>query len=337
MEKTLKGIVVLLTSCLISFSFSGGAAAADPQYVLRYAGNLPTNHHVSQSMYLFSKLVAEKTNGRVKIEVFPAAQLFADKDMGRAIPEGSIDIGTNALDWWTGIVPAALVSGLPLFYNDRAHHIRFEDSSGGDILKKEVETKGVKFINWLWTVEGDYFCTKKPILKGDDFKGLKIRGFGEMQSEALRALGATPVFMGGGEVYMALQRGTIDATSAGVSNLIERKQYEVTKYITYVPGFVFVTQWVLINKKKWDSLPADLQKTILEAGQEAQKWDREEEVKDKLKSLEFLKKRGQEPSDLPFAELEKIRNSARPAVLDYFLKRTGDQGKKLIEEAEKVR
>lgn len=337
MENHSRKSIMFLGIFLVAIFFSEGISVADPQYVFRYAGNLPVNHNVSQSMYLFAKLVGEKTGGRAKVEVFPAAQLFSDKDMASAIPEGALDIGTNPLESWTGLVPAALVSGLSLFYKDRPHHIRFEDTAGGEILKQELEKKGIKFINWLWTVEGGYFCTRKPIAKAEDFKGLKIRTHGEMPSEAVKSLGAIPVFMGGGEVYLALQRGTVDGTNAGASNLVERKFYEVTKYITYVPGFQFVTQGVLMNRKKWESIPADVQKAILEAGQETQKWNRDEEAKDEIGAREFLKKRGQEPSTLSSSEIEKMRNTAKPMVLDYCLKRTGDLGKKMIEEVEKVR
>jgi len=330
-------VVVLVCVFLATALFSGNVCGADPQFTLRYAGNLPVNHNVSQSMELFAKLVADKTGGLVKIEVFPAAQLFSDKDMAKAIPEGALDIGTNPLESWTGLVPAALVSGLSLYYKDRAHHIRFEDAAGGELLKQELEKKGMKFINWLWTVEGGYFCTNKPISKAEDFKGLKIRTHGEMPSEAVKAVGATPVFMGGGEVYLALQRGTVDGTNAGASNLVERKFYEVTKYITYVPGFQFVTQGVLMNRKKWDSIPADLQKAILAAGQETQKWNRDAEAKDELTAVEFLKQRGQAPSTLAAQEIEKMKTAAKPPVVDYCLKRTGDLGKKMLEEVERVR
>jgi tripartite ATP-independent transporter DctP family solute receptor len=310
---------------------------ADPQYTLRYAGVLPVNHNVTQAQQLFAKLVNEKSGGRVKIEVFPAGQLFSDKDMSKAIPEGALDMGTTTLALWTGLVPAAQVSDLTLFFKDRDHHIRFEDSAGGEILKKEVEKKGVKFINWLWTIEGADFCTNKPIRKAEDFKGLRIRSHGEIVSEALRAMGAVPVFLGAGEVYMAIQRGTIDGTIGGHSNIISRKFYEVSKHITYIPGFQFITYWVLVNKKKWDSLPPDIQKIILEAGQEAQRWNREQEAKDAVAALEILKSKGREPYALPDKEVEKIRQAARPTVINYFLKDTGDLGKRLITEADKIR
>ena len=331
-------LTVLTVFCFaMGLSLPAGGNAAGPQYVLRYAGVLPVNHNVTQAQQYFAKMVHEKSGGRVKIEVFPAGQLFADKDMPKAIPEGALDMGTTTLALWTGLVPAAQVSDLTLFFKDRDHHIRFEDSAGGEILKKEVEKRGVKFINWLWTIEGGDFCTNKPIRKAEDFKGLRIRSHGEVVSVALRAMGAVPVFLGAAEVYMAIQRGTIDGTIGGASNIISRKFYEVSKHITYIPGFQFITYWVLVNQKKWDSLPPDIQKIILEAGQEAQRWNREQEGKDAVAAIEVLKSKGRAPYVLPEQEVEKIRQTARPAVVNYFLKDTGDLGKKLITEVDKTR
>jgi tripartite ATP-independent transporter DctP family solute receptor len=314
-----------------------GSDAADPQYVIRYASIMPVNHHITQSQYNFAKLINEKSGGRVKVEVFPSGQLFSDKDMVKAIPEGALDVGAVTLALFTGLVPAAQVSDLTMFFKDRDHHIRFEDSAGGEILKKEVEKKGVKFINWLWTAEGTVFCTNKPIRKMEDLKGLRIRSHGEVVSEALKAMGAVPVFLGGGEVYMGIQRGTIDGTIGGFSNIVSRKFYEVSKHITIIPGFQFVTYWVLANKNKWESLPPDIQKIILEAGQEAQRWDRNEEIQDAITGEEFLKSKKITPYTLPEQEVEKIRQAVRPAVMNYFLKDTGDIGKRLISEADKVR
>lgn len=328
----------LFVICFVAgLSLPSSTGAVTPQYVLRYAGVLPVNHNVTQAQQYFAKLVNEKSSGRVKIEVFPAGQLFSDKDMPKAIPEGALDMGTTTLAIWTGLVPAAQVSDLTLFFKDREHHIRFEDSAGGELLKKEVERKGVKFINWLWTIEGASFCTNKPIRKTEDLAKLRIRSHGEIVSEALRAIGAVPVFLGAAEVYMAIQRGTIDGTIGGPSNIVSRKFYEVSKYITNIPGFQYITYWVLVNKKIWDSLPPDIQKIILESGQEAQKWNREQEAKDAVAAVEILKGKGKEPYTLPDKEVEKIRQTARPAVINYFLKDTGDLGKKLIAEADKVR
>ena len=337
MKRIFLKMIIGVSVCLLSLGYSDRIIAAEPQYILQYAGTLPIKHNVSQSMYYFAKLVNEKTNGKAKVEVFPAGQLFSDKDMIKTIPEGALDMGSTNLAMWSGIVPAALASELILFFNDRAHHIRFEDSPGGEILKKEVETKGVKFINWLWTIGGGYFYTNKPFNKLDDIKGLRIRSHGEIESQAVKILGATPTFLGAAEVYMALQRGTIDGTIGGASHGVTRKYYEVAKYVTNVQGFQFVTQWVLMNRKKWDSLPADIQNGILEAGRETQKWNREEEAIDEIKACESLKKMGKEPSILPSPELEKMRNLVRSEGTNYLLKRAGDLGRQLIKEIENTR
>lgn len=171
--------------------------------ILRFAGHHPINHHCTRGMELYAKLVMEKTN-KVKIEVYPASQLFSDKDLVRAVPAGAVEMGVMHTGVLSGAMPSLLFLDLPFFYKDRAHWWRVIDSKVGEMVKQDFDKRGMQFLYWM-----DYgrldFASKTPLKTLEDFKGKRIRAPGEMPVEAIRALGASPTFLGNANVYMALQ------------------------------------------------------------------------------------------------------------------------------------
>jgi len=337
MKKIGKGIMMVGVISLFILSLGvSSAEAASPEITLRFAGNLPVNHFITHSQQLYAKLVHEKTKGKVKIEVFPAGQLFSDKDMLRALPAGAVDIGQVFCPQWTGIIPLWIFWDLPLYFRDRSHWHRAADSEVGEIMKQEALDKNAGFKVLYWMHYGwAGFASKMPLRTLEDFKGKRIRGVGEIVLEGIKALGAAPTFLGGGEVYMALQRGTIDGANSGVSSFWERKYYEVTKYIS-CPDFNHGMAVVLINKKRWDSLPGDVQKMMLEAAAEAYAWTRKEAEKADTESLRLLKEKGMDIYDPPENEKNRWREACKP-LQDYYVKRAGEKGRLVLEMGEKLR
>ena len=304
------------------------------EITLRYAGNLPIGHHVTRGQELLAKLVEEKTGGKVKVQVYPAGQLFSDKDMMKAVPAGAVDMAEVTLSQWTGIVPNLLLLDLPLFFSDRGQVWRTVDGQAGELLKQDLEKAGVKLLYWMDYGMAD-FISKKPIKTLEDFKGKRIRGYGELITESIRGLGGAPTFLGAGEVYMALQRGTIDGAASGTTSFYERKLYEVTKHVTHA-DYAFVMFGVLMNLKKWNELSPDLQKIFTACSKEAEEWGRKECEKMDKESMELLKQKGMEVFVVPDKEKERWKKASVPAV-ERFLKRAGDRGKELMEMAEKAR
>ena len=140
-----------------------------------------------------------------------------------------------------------------------------------------------------------------------------------------------------GEVYLALQRGTIDGVLTSTCSVYERKFYEVVKYFTLIRCGEFQNQpAVLVNLKKYQQLPADLQKLLVDASKEAQDWGLEIALKGTDECLAKLKEGGMEIYYLP--EQEKKRwAEATKGVTTRYLERTGEKGKALMEAVEKTR
>jgi tripartite ATP-independent transporter DctP family solute receptor len=330
---TIVGFLVLLA--LVFTGYPGISQAANPEVTLRYAGDLPIGNHLTRTQEFFAKRVAEIGKGKVKIEVYPAGQLFAAKDYVKAVPAGAVDMAQSLMGQWTGLVPVFMLTDIPLFYNDWDHIWRTMDSEVGDAMKNDTDKAGFKLLFWTQDTSAG-FVSKTPLKTIDDWKGKKIRSYTELASHTIKALGGAPAFMGGGEVYMALQRGTVDGAISTLSSFYDRKYYEVVKYLT-VPSMPGPIYGGVINLKKWESLPADVKEIIVAAGKDTQDFGRKEVKKMDAESIELLKQKGMEIYFLSQAEREKWKKASVPQVEKVVLERVGERARKMMEQAEKLK
>jgi tripartite ATP-independent transporter DctP family solute receptor len=312
----------------------GISVAQKPEVTLRYAGDLPIGNWLSRAQEFFAKRADVLSKGRVKVEVYPAGQLFTAKDYPSAVPGGAVEMAQCALAQWSGLVPLITVLDLPLFFDGLPHIYRVLDSENGEVLKKEFEKTGVKQLFWMQDTSLA-FISKVPLKNLEDWRGKRIRAYSEITSHTIKSLGAAPSFLGGGEVYMALQRGTVEGAITGINATYDRKFFEVTKYVTE-PGISFAVYGVVINLKKWNDLPKDLQEALMAAGKETQEWGRKEVQKVETELLEELKKKGMDVYSLPKAEKERWRTACKP-VYDLVTGKTGEQGRKMLDLADKMR
>ena len=332
MRRTMK-LLGLMMVCLFMGGYAGVSHSAEPEITLRYAGDLPIGNHLTRGQEFFAKRVEEIGKGRVKVEVFPAGQLYTAKDYPKALPSGALDMAQCALDKWGGMVPAVTVLSLPFLFDSWSHIWRMADSKGGEAIKMEMEKANVRSLFWMQD-SSSAFAAKEPLKKLDDFRGKRIRAFDEVSAHTIEALGGTPAYLSGGEVYMALQRGTIDGGISSFTSFVDRKYFEVTKHITVTP-FMLPMYLGMMNLKKWNELPPDVQKIILTAGKETQEWGRKEIQKMDREALKVLKSK-MEVYHLPKAEQESWRKACKP-VYDLFLQKRGESGRELLELAGKAR
>ena len=238
-------------------------------------------------------------------------------------------MGLNTVGRWATIIPAMEVFDVPFVFPGYEKVDAAIDGGMGKILEEELAKKHVKVVYWADYGFVQYANNKKPIKKPEDFKGLKIRGYSELASETIKALGASPVTMGAGEVYMALQRGTIDGQSSGTSAMRDRKMYEVTKYLTITnhasPEFI-----VAMNDKSFAKMSEPQQKAFMEAAKEVRDTLRKNAKAEDLKGLEDLKAKGMEVYVVPENEIKNWQAATKP-VWDIFTKHAGEQGKKILD------
>ncbi|MFB3816354.1 MAG: TRAP transporter substrate-binding protein [Candidatus Methylomirabilales bacterium] len=310
--------------------------AAGSEITIRYAGDLPIGNHLTRTQEFFAKRVAEITKGRVRVEVYPAGQLFAAKDYVKAVPAGAVDMAQSLMGQWTGLAPIFMITDVMLLYDGWEHIWRALDSAEiGEVMKKEGEKAGIRLLFWTQDASAG-FVSKTPLKTLADWKGKKIRSYTELASYTIKALGGAPAFMGGGEVYMALQRGTVDGAISTLSSFYDRKYFEVTKHLTIpsTPGPIYGG---VMNIKRWETLPADVKEMLLAAGKDTQEFARKEVVRMDKESVEQLKQKGMDVYPLPKEEREQWKKISVPQVEKVVVDRLGDRGKRMIELAEKMR
>ena len=307
----------------------GGDKKADQKVTLKMATALPSSHPLVKAMDTLKAKANEKSKGSVTIQIYPAGQLYNDKNMNDAIISGGIDMGLNTVGRWATIVPAMDIFDVPFIFPSYEKVDKAIDSGLGEKLGAELLKKGVRPLIWADYGFVQYANNKKLVKSPADFDGLKIRGYSKYSAETIKAMGASSVTMGSSEVYMGIQRGTIDGQTSGTTAMRDRKMYEVHKYLTVTnhasPEFI-----VAINEKSYSKLNADQKKALDAAALEVRDMIRANAKAEDLKALADLKAKGMEVYEVPENELQAWRDATKP-VWDLFIKENGKFGQELID------
>jgi tripartite ATP-independent transporter DctP family solute receptor len=263
----------MLGALVMAIPLAGGAGLASAQeIVLRYATQMPARHHLTQADMRFAKTVNERTGGRVKIEIYPAGQLYKGTALVGAVRSGALDMGIIYGGAMAGMVPLIDIFDIPFVFSDYRSIQGYWNGKVGKTIRKQALDKGIRILSF--GAYGDSFAvlnSKRPLRLPADFAGLKIRGNTPMSIEALKALGAAPLRMSSSEVYAALQRGTIDGASTGLGSIVSRKWFEVSKFVSITSASYSV--WpVMIGERKWATLPADVRAVIQAAASESENY-----------------------------------------------------------------
>jgi TRAP-type C4-dicarboxylate transport system substrate-binding protein len=252
-----------LAACVLAAS---AALPAQAQTYTMKMASATINDVQHEWLKRFEAEIKPKVGDRLKVEIYPASQLGAIPRMVEGVVLGSIESFVTPTSFLVGTEPRYQVFDAIGVFNSPEHLGRV--LADPELRKRALaigESKGIKGIGIFYN-SPVVVLSKKPIEKLADFKGQKIRVFATpLQIEPMKALGATPVPMALSEVLPALQSGNIDGLLAGIPVLTAMKFFDAAKTVTEIhPGIVVST--IVVNRKWFDSLPADLQRAIEEAG-----------------------------------------------------------------------
>ncbi|MBO1000021.1 DctP family TRAP transporter solute-binding subunit [Bacillus sp. SD075] len=342
MKKWIKAITFIMVStltlaaCNTSKTQTSGASVSGEGYeeaTIRLAYNLPQDHHIAKGIEQFAKDVTEKSDGAVKVQVYPAGQLLSDKDMNQSILSGGVEMGVNSSTLWASTVPAMGIFDVPYVFKTYEEAGEALNGEFGNKLRTSMEEKGAKVLLFADYGYAQFANNKRPLKSPSDFEGLKIRSIGDIPSEMIKAYGASPVFMGGGEVYMALQRNTVDGATSGTTAMLQRKYDEVTKYLT-INNYAYLEFILAVNQDYWNGLPEKTQTLLSKTAKETEDWIRlQAKAEDELTAKQ-LKEKGMEVYVVPEEDLPEWKEAAKPAW-DAFSKNAGDLGNELLEMVDK--
>ncbi len=249
---------------------AGASPTTAPTFKLNISHHVAPDHVLTHASNRFAALVTERTKGNVTFTVHPAGQLANLRAAAEAVQLGTIDMVWADFPTLSVGLPHLGFIGLPFLFNDYAHVDKVLYGPVGEKLRKELREKlGIEAIGLGPSGFRVIATSKKPIKSAADLQGVKIRVPEiPVYIDTFKALGANPTPLPFGEVYTALQTGVVEGVEAPAEAIFLAKHQEVTKYVskTY---HIFTDVHLLMNQKKFASMPSDYQKIFLDAGKEA--------------------------------------------------------------------
>jgi len=241
----------------------GAAASSSEPYVIKFPHVVAPATPKGIMAQRFKELAEERFPGRVRVEVYPSAQLMEDTESIEALAFGEVQMIAVSLSLFDRLTPRFQVFDLPFLFPNLAAVERFQAGAVGQELKTTLADQGILGLQF-WHNGMKQLTGPRPLLEPNDARGLKFR---VMESDILQAeieaIGGSPQKMAFGEVFQALQTGTVDAQENTWSNIYSSKFYEVQPYMSE-SNHGYIGYYVAVNAKFWKSLPDDL-RTGLEA------------------------------------------------------------------------
>lgn len=267
-------------------------ALAQAPIVIKFSHVVAIDTPKGKAAERFKELAEQATKGRVKVEVYPNSTLYKDKEELEALQLGAVQMLAPSLAKFGPLgVKEFEVFDLPYIFPSKDVLYRVTEGPVGKDLFKKLESKGIIGLAY-WDNGFKVMSANKPLRTPADFRGLKMRIQSSKVLDAqMRALGANPQVMAFSEVYQALQTGVVDGTENPPSNLYTQKMHEVQKHVT-LSDHGYLGYAVIVNKKFWDGLPADIRTQLEGAMKDSTKYANAIAQQENDKALEGVKKSG---------------------------------------------
>jgi C4-dicarboxylate-binding protein DctP len=326
--------LVLAAASIAALALVGPASAQSP-IVIKFSHVVAADTPKGKAADKFKELAEKYTNGKVKVEVYPNSTLYKDKEELEALQLGAVQMLAPSNSKFGPIgIKEFEVFDLPYILPDLKTLRKVTDGPLGTRLLKLLDSKGMTGLAY-WDNGFKQMTANKKLISPADYKGLKFRIQSSKVLEAqFRALGSIPQVMAFSEVYQALQTGVVDGQENTWSNIYTQKMHEVQKYAT-VTNHGYIGYVVVVNKKFWDGLPADIRDELTKAMKEATEFGNGQSAKENDDALELIKKAGKtEIISLNQEQDEAMRKAMMPVykdvasrvgqpLIDEFLKETG--------------
>ncbi|KMN81521.1 TRAP transporter substrate-binding protein [Chromobacterium alkanivorans] len=297
---------------ILAGSLSGVACAAG-EIVIKFSHVVAQDTPKGKAAEYFKKLAEERTKGKVKVQVYPNSQLYKDKEELEALQLGAVQMLAPSLAKFGPLgVKEFEVFDLPYLFDNYDDLHKVTQGPVGQQLLGKLDSKGIKGLAF-WDNGFKHFSANKPLKSPADLKGLKMRiQSSKVLDEQMRALGALPQVMAFSEVYQALQTGVVDGTENPPSNMYTQKMHEVQKHMT-TTAHGYLGYAVIVNKRFWDGLPADVRAQLDSAMRDATKYANDIAKKENDADLAKIAKSGKTAIYNPTpAEREAFKKALLP-------------------------
>lgn len=314
MSKMSKAAVIALAGFFFLSLTAGVGSAQTPKYSLRLGHVVQPSLSWHKSAVQFSELVSTKTNGQVKVTVYPAGQLGGDREMFEGIKLGTLDMGVISVAPMGSFTSALNGLLLPFLFDDYELMLKVQLSPQMKELLGSLDEIGVKGFSVISSDFRHFANNKRPINKPEDLKGLKLRVVeAPLYVDIFKALGASVMALPYGELYTALKTGVIDGAELNFSSLYAMKLYEVVKYLS-LSTFSFPAAFVM-NQKIYQGFPPDIQKVIADSAWEVVPYNYKIQIADVKVHEKVLREKGMVMNAIP--DVTPFRKAVEPVYQKY--------------------
>jgi len=295
--------------------------------VMKNAHNAGEKHSFQDGYTSIKDHLNTVNEGEVDFQIFPASQIASEKDAIEMVKLGVIASTPANIGALGSFVPEADLFNIPFLFRDIEHFYEVVDGPVGVRIAKKIENKlDCIVLGWWFAGVRNVWNKERPIHKPEDLQGLKIRVIASsIILDGFNSFGAQATNMSFGDLYSAVQTKVLNGAECDYTDMLDMKFYEVTKYVSNTEH-LFPAVALLFSKKQYDKLPPDLQKAVLEAGQNSVAVQRRSMQQKTAEAFDQLKEKGMIFNDLdkePFQELAKELHAK-------YAEKIG--GKELIEE-----
>jgi len=309
----MKGIVsvVIMVLLVAVFEIGFSPVAIGAPVVMKLGETHPQDYPTTKGDYEFSRLVKERTNGRIVIEVFHSKQLGEEKPVIEQVQLGAIDLTRVSISVVAAFVVDLDALQLPYLYRDAAHMWKVLNGPVGEDLFKKLEAYNFVGLGWFESGSRNFY-TKKPVKTVGDLKGMKIRvQQSPLMVGMVESLGAVATPMAFGEVYSALQTGVVDGAENNWPSYLSTGHHEVAKYLI-TDEHTRVPEIILGSKKVFDKLSKEDRAIILKSAKDAvphqiKLWNDYEKVSEKT-----VREKGSTITPVSAAEKQKFMDAMKP-------------------------
>lgn len=319
----MKRLLVLVLSLVLLLSVFVSCSKKEEKAIeLSYSIFFPATHLQAQTGTEWAQEIEKRSGGKVKITVYAGETLTKAPQVYEGVVNGVSDIGMSALAYTRGRFPLLEGLDLPVGYPDGVTATKIAN----EMVKKynPAELSDVKVL-YLHGHGPGILASRKKVEKLSELSAMKIRATG-LSAKIVSSLGGVPIAMSQGETYEALQKGVAEATFCPIETLKGWKQGEVIDYVVDTKAIGYTTtMFVVMNKQKWESLPADIQKIFDDVSYEwiekqGLAWDKSDS-----EGEEFVKSLGKTFISLSADEEAKLVDAVKP-VLDSYAGEVGSKG-----------
>lgn len=296
--------------------------------VLKFGHMSPETSPSQKYALEFKKLIEERTNGKYQIEIFPSGVLGKDRELAEALQYGTLDLGIVTTSPMGNFVPAFQTLDLPFLFNGWEHVFKFMNDPIAEELYKESDSAKIITLGLIARGARSVTNSGEPIKSLEDLKGMKIRVIeSPIYVDTFTALGASPQAMSWGEVFTALQQGTIDGQENAINTIYDERVYEVQDNVA-LTEHIFAFFGVHASESFWNSLSAEDQKIFKDTATElCDSISKEQQQEEETYKQKLIDEGGMEIFEV---DREPMKALVQP-VYDNFAKNNADKYYKAID------